>query len=435
MWNGFSGDGGHRLTELLTIPMAMFACSLYSLLHLHEYSLWITITHLMSSLHLLVPSVNEILYYIYWMILSWMLYLIVPGNICNGPINNSGNTYKYKLNSLNCLFVLSCIQLILGWYNILPIYLLSQYYHRIVIVSIWMGLLMTILAYLKGKLFPTYNNAESQGRSNFLDDFYSGIELVPRWSSSSTLDIKLFTVGHIGMILWQLINTSHAFYGLYFGNNLDAMIICLLQFIYIVDWAWNERWYLFTIDMQHDRLGFYLTYGGFTWMSCIYTAYGYYSSHVNILSTFPSSYYEILNLRIVLICLLYIFGYWLMRTSNNQKENFRRNLTTKIWGSFPKYITVNYKTVDGIHHSNKLLLSGFWGWSRHFNYVGDIILCLSLSIICGFDSLWAHVYTIQMIILLITRAHRDDLRCSRKYGVGWDEYIRKNPYLLIPYIY
>ena len=25
----------------------------------------------------------------------------------------------------------------------------------------------------------------------------------------------------------------------------------------------------------------------------------------------------------------------------------------------------------------KLLLSGFWGWSRHFNYVGDILIALS----------------------------------------------------------
>ena len=83
------------------------------------------------------------------------------------------------------------------------------------------------------------------------------------------------------MITWQLFNISHAAYGWNKGS-LDSFIVLLLQSIYIFDWAYNERWYLYTVDIQHDRLGFYLTFGSFAWMPIVYTSYGYYASHIPV---------------------------------------------------------------------------------------------------------------------------------------------------------
>ena len=42
----------------------------------------------------------------------------------------------------------------------------------------------------------------------------------------------------------------------------------------------------------------------------------------------------------------------------------------------------------------KLLVSGFWGWSRHFNYVGDILMALSWSLPCAFGSVVPYFYPI-----------------------------------------
>lgn len=201
------------------------------------------------------------------------------------------------------------------------------------------------------------------------------------------------------------------------------MIVCLLQAVYIFDWAVYERWYLYTVDIQHDRLGYYLTYGAFSWMQIVYTAYGYYASHL------PANHS---NLTRGATIGLFLFGYWMMRTSNNQKEDFRKDPEKPIWGKKPKFMLASYKTADGVVRQNRLLLSGMWGWARHFNYVGDLLMCLAVSTLCGFHSLGAHVYTFQLTGILLTRAMRDDARCLLKYGEDWKKYKLQNPYLLIP---
>ena len=37
-------------------------------------------------------------------------------------------------------------------------------------------------------------------------------------------------------------------------------------------------------------------------------------------------------------------------------------------------------------------------------------------------------------LLLIDRMYRIDRRCHLKYGVYWEEYCKRVPYLLIPYV-
>jgi 7-dehydrocholesterol reductase len=423
MWNGFTGDSGHQAIKYSTIPLAICVSFLYALLDRNDLNVYTTITNI--HLNDIFPSVMDIGYGMAWIIFSWILFMMVPGTIEKGPINNSGNRYKYKLNSLNCLILVSILQFVLHILDIVPGDIFSRNYSRVVITFTWLGFIGSIIFYLKGLYFPTFNNVECKSRNNFIEDFYSGIELAPRWNYQSTLDIKLFVVGHLGMVIWHLMNVSHGIYGSNM-NNPTSIIICVLQLIYILDWAWNERWYLYTIDMQHDRLGFYLGFGGITWMVTTYTAYGFYTSRS---VTTPS------NLVIIAAIVLYLGGYALMRISNNQKETFRRHPQNLIWGKRPKYLIANYKTVDGHHRQNTLLLSGFWGWSRHFNYIGDLLLCISLSILCDYTSVGAHIYTFQMFGLLYVRAHRDDLRCQLKYGSDWSLYKTANPYLLIPGIY
>jgi 7-dehydrocholesterol reductase len=423
MWNGFAGDSGHRAIKYTAIPGIIFVCILYGLLDENDLNLMTCLYNITEVS--IFPTTMEIGYAILWILISWCLYVIVPGCEQLGPVNNSGRRYTYKLNSFRCLAAVSVIQLSLGYYNIFSVETLSIHYSRITIVSIWIGLFATIGAYIKGRLWPTFDNAESRHRNNFMEDFYSGIELAPRWNSKSMYDLKLFAVGHIGMIIWHVMNVSHAAYGLNRGDP-RALIVCILQLIYIIDWAWNERWYLYTIDMQHDRLGFYLAYGGFAWMVTMYTTYGFFTSRTTNHCT---------NTMLVVSIVIYLIGYALMRVSNNQKENFRHDFRQHIWGKLPKYLTVTYQTLDGTHRQNKLLLSGFWGWSRHFNYIGDLLLCISLSMLCGYTHIGAHIYTFQMFVLLYTRAHRDDTRCQLKYGAGWTQYRSLNPYLLIPGVY
>lgn len=43
-----------------------------------------------------------------------------------------------------------------------------------------------------------------------------------------------------------------------------------------------------------------------------------------------------------------------------------------IWGKKPDFIIAKYKTGDGKERENKLLVGGWWGVSRHFNYIPGI---------------------------------------------------------------
>jgi len=418
MWNGFEGEYGNKAVIFLIIFIVNATNSAFALLEKNSFDL----LYSFISIRFIYPSFLELAYFFGWILIFWILFVIVPGKVEIGPVNNSGKRYHYKLNSLNCMFISMFLQIGLSVLGIIPLETLSKYFPNMVVGSIYVGNFLSFLIYLKGKLFPTFKTLESQGRNEMVEDFYSGIELVPRFSSTSVLDLKLFSIGHVGMISWQLLNMSHAAYGWNRGS-VDALVVCILQAIYIFDWAFFERWYLYTVDMQHDRLGFYLTFGAFSWMPVVYSAYGYYASHIPVNHS---------NFMLGIVISLYLFGYWMMRTSNNQKEKFRKDPELLIWGKKPEYMVANYKTTDGVARQNKLLLSGFWGWARHFNYIGDFFMIFAISILCGFHSLGAHVYTFQLTGILTTRAVRDDSRCSLKYGEDWKRYQERNPYLLIP---
>src|SRR4051812_26702760 len=76
-------------------------------------------------------------------------------------------------------------------------------------------------------------------------------------------------------------------------------------------------------------------------------------------------------------------GYWIFRSSNNQKDRVRKtNGETAIWGRPAQVLRAKYTTSDGSQHTSLLLVSGFWGVARHFNYVGDLLMCLSFCASC-----------------------------------------------------
>jgi delta14-sterol reductase len=88
---------------------------------------------------------------------------------------------------------------------------------------------------------------------------------------------------------------------------------------------------------------------------------------------------------------------------------------------------------DGERH---LLCSGFWGISRHVNYLGEILMATGLALSLGhLDSPWPWLYPLYYVGLLFPRERDDDKRCAEKYGALWDEYREKVPKRIIPGIY
>jgi len=67
----------------------------------------------------------------------------------------------------------------------------------------------------------------------------------------------------------------------------------------------------------------------------------------------------------------------------------------------------------------KLLTSGWWGRSRHPNYLGDWIMGWAWCLPCGFSTPIPYFYVVYFAVLLWHRQLRDDDACRKKYGAEY----------------
>jgi 7-dehydrocholesterol reductase len=142
------------------------------------------------------------------------------------------------------------------------------------------------------------------------------------------------------------------------------------------------------------------------------------------------------NLTAAVLVFTGVGGYVLFRSVNHQKDLVRKTKgNCQLWGKRAEVVRVKYRTHDGLEHDSILLCSGWWGYARHVNYLGDLILSYSMCASCGFTNLLPWTYAIFMTTLLIHRCWRDEERCSKKYGKGWEEYCKRVKWAIIPGIY
>jgi len=87
---------------------------------------------------------------------------------------------------------------------------------------------------------------------------------------------------------------------------------------------------------------------------------------------------------------------------------------------------------DGKH---SLLANGFWGASRHINYLGEITQAIAIALASGYFGVWmVWLYPAYYIALMLTRQADDDKVCKAKYGELWDQYAKKVKYKIFPFL-
>ena len=96
---------------------------------------------------------------------------------------------------------------------------------------------------------------------------------------------------------------------------------------------------------------------------------------------------------------------------------------------------VEYYDYEGKKKKSNLLTSGYWGLARHLNYFLEINIALSTALPARGYGVLPYGYFIFITILVIHRVMRDEEKLRKKYGKGFDEYCKKVPYRLIPYIF
>lgn len=357
----------------------------------------------------------------------------------SGSPTPAGLTHDYQINGLQA-WILSHFLFLFGAYlGYWKLSYIAENWFSLFLSANLIGYALTFLLYFKALIWPSFPE-ENRQSGYFLYDLVMGIELNPRIFN---FDLKLFFNGRPGIIAWTMINLSFmAEQYRRFGTISNAMIILnFLQGLYVLDFFWNENWYLHTLDVTHDRFGWMLAWGDCVWLPFIYTLQGTYLSRHQVELSFE---------RMLLVLSLGLGGYLLFRWSNYQRNYFRRTEGRGlIWDRHPDFLICSYETQKGRHRS-LLLHSGFWGWARHLNYTGDLLLSLAYCLTCplpgdrceqigckkqeGYTFI-PYFYFFYMVILLVIRCYRDEDRCLAKYGEKWKQYCQIVPYRFIPYLY
>ncbi|KLP06201.1 Uncharacterized protein LW94_7167 [Fusarium fujikuroi] len=358
-----------------------------------------------------------------WVGIQALLYCLLPGEQHQGQLTPAGYLLSYRINGLSAWIVTHLLYGALSWLGILDPGFIPRNWSSLIGAMNLAGFVISALALVKAYVMPTHPE-DRKFSGSFLYDFFMGIELNPRLGEN--FDLKLFSNGRAGMMVWTLIDFSNMAYQYQNQGYVEPSLILVtaLQTIYVVDFFINESWYLRTIDVKFDHYGFYLSWGCFCFLPTTYTIQGQYLGRY---PSSPSTPY------LAFFFALGVAGYILFRSVNHQKEIVRRTSgKCTIWGKPAEYIVASFRTSDGRQHRSLLLCSGWWGWSRHANYLGDLILSFSSCALVGSTRAVVWTYAVWMTVLLVHRCIRDEKSCSVKYGAAWTEYCRRVPWRFIP---
>jgi delta14-sterol reductase len=310
---------------------------------------------------------------------------------------------------------------------------------------------------------PENREVAGAGNSgNIVYDWFLGRELNPRVKIPflPEIDIKIWMEMRPGLLGWIVIDCAMAVRQYRnFGYVTDSMLITIAcQSVYVFDGLFMEPAILTTIDIVSDGFGFMLSFGDIPWVPFVYSLQARY------LAVYPNS----LGPYAIVTFAALGTGYYIFRSSNNEKNRFRTN---------PNDPSIAYLKYMDTKSGSKLLISGWWGTARHINYLGDWLLswayCLPTGL-AGYEIIrhkimpltipdggkameglahhgpitvvhpgeakgWGMIFTyffmLYFAVLLIHRERRDEAKCRAKYGKDWDEYCKKVPWRIIPYIY
>lgn len=430
MWTNLRNNLGPLILMLVCPPFVML--------------MWYTNTQLDGSFYALWNLINEegivITVYKIWQPYFWgssvawsmiacfivfelILMRILPGKKFYGPPTAKGYMPLYKENGFLAFVITIAIFCLASFgLQLFPATILYDNLGSIFGALNIFSLLFCVLLYLKGRFFPSTSDASTT--KNILFDYYWGTELYPQvfgWH------IKQFITSRFGMMSWGLFLISYCAKQAELSGLANSMVISVaLQGLYVAKFFLWEKGYLRSLDIMHDRAGFYICWGCLVWVPCVYTSPGMYLVlHPVQLSTALAWIISVLGVISVLINYLADKQRMLVRETEGN---------CKIWGRKPTILLTHYKTLKGDTKSSILLASGWWGISRHFHYIPEITSAFFWSVPALFTHFSPYFYVCFLSILLLDRAFRDDKRCAKKYGQDWNKYCELVPYKIIPFL-
>lgn len=360
---------------------------------------------------------HTLLYYIVFLTSLACISIIPIGKTIYGQQSKIGRL-QYRINGfLSAIMTL----LVLGLCVYMKISVSDYILNNIVQLSIKAWIVGTILAiglYIKAGKAPVFNLNIYASTNSKIYNFWQGREINPRIGA---LDIKLLLI-RVSLIGTLIINIAIAIKAVGDMKSLNiekfnstALLAVLLQLFYIVHGIIYES-AIFT--------SFTIMYEGTGYMTCV--SHLLYPFLTTLTTRFILYQKMKLNYFTGISILGFVIGYVLYRISNLQKDEFRKN---------PVSPTVPYLETIPTLRGKKLMLSGLWGYVRHPNYLGDIIMQWSIATISLTNDILPYYMAICCTLVLAYRAVRDNKRCQMRYGYAWEQYCSRVKYMIFKPIF
>ncbi|XP_077287556.1 lamin B receptor [Arctopsyche grandis] len=297
------------------------------------------------------------------------------------------------------------------------------------------GSLLASATYIKARRAPSGQKNPHGNIGSVFYDYFVGKETNTTFFKYFHVKVLMFRLSLCGLILvnfiWMYrslnvknlpaITSQSLLNASTYENLLESitlqptlLVFCLMQMIYGFDTLLFESGQMTTFEFQYEGIGY---------MACI--GFNIYAVFPTLLTKRIHEHNIVLpNWALVLVLALFFIGFFIYRSSNSQKDLFRQN---------PLNPKIAHLESISTFHGKHILVGGWWGFVRHPNYLGDLILHTAWAI--GTYNAIPIYSTIITYGLLIHRVRRVELRCGERYGPAWKLYCLRVPYNLIPGVY
>lgn len=343
--------------------------------------------------------------------LIFVLHLVVPGRWVAGYARDEerGDRLVYRLNGPRVLAIVVGLYFVGGALGLFPWDYL--YVHR------WECMAS---ACALGLVFTGAVVAGAPRRRGLVADLYLGRRADPQLLGGY-VDAKMFLY-LVGAAVLQLNLLSYAAHHvlLYPGDPSPGVLAHVGLFSFFLwEYLFFEEVHLYTYDFVAERVGFKLGWG------CLVFYPFFYAVGLGSTAGLPNPGGAGL---LPVWAGLFFAGWALARGANLQKFWFK---------TAPGRVAFGVLRPEAIEAGGRrVLVSGFWGLSRHINYLGEIVMATALTLCLGYPGEWAPwLYPLYYVALLVPRQIDDDRRCAAKYGALWEEYRRRVRWRIVPGLY
>lgn len=337
------------------------------------------------------------------------LHLAMPARHVDGyVVDTEGRPLKYRLNGLAVLAVSVALWAALARFGVIPWDWLYT--------TRWAGLAG---ACTLGLLFTAAIVLPAPPVRGLAADLFLGRLENPR-IFGDRVDLKMYLYLTGATLLALNLLSFGAHHVLTHPEPSRGVFIYLLLFgFFLCEYLVFERVHLYTYDLFAERMGFKLGWG------CLVFYPYFYGVGLWNIAELPNP--QTPTAALVGAMALFFAGWTLARGANLQKFFFKLDPERSFLGMKPGFVTDGHK---------RLLASGFWGVSRHVNYLGEILMASGLALSLGYPlhpGPW--LYPLYYVLLLVPRERDDERRCAQKYGPLWVEYTQRVRWRIVPGIY